>query len=229
MQKYKDVQVIAQETIEFLRSFVRVGLSAKEIKSAAEDFMRKKGVDAFWYHNIGAFVFIGQQTTLSVSGRQYQPSGVRVQSNDLVTVDLAPEIGGFRGDFARSFIVENGSVTGAENSNLLEMVQGIAAEVKLHDQFKSFVNPQTTFEQAYIKMNSLIQDFGYENLDFKKNLGHSIPKHGNSFIWLEMGNQTKFKDIDLFTFEPHIKKRDGKYGFKHEDIYYFDKEKLKVL
>ena len=48
-------------------------------------------------------------------------------------------------------------------------------------------------------------------------------------IYIEAGNKATFKDIDLFTFEPHIKKKQGNYGFKHENIYYFDKKKLEIL
>ena len=41
--------------------------------------MREKGVSSFWYHNIGAFVFVGEETTLSVSGSVYQPSDLKVK------------------------------------------------------------------------------------------------------------------------------------------------------
>ena len=72
-------------------------------------------------------------------------------------------------------------------------------------------------------MNSLIEASGFENLDFKRNLGHSMANHKDDRIYIEAGNKAKFKEVDLFTFEPHIKKENGKYGFKYENIYYFDK------
>jgi methionine aminopeptidase len=229
LQQYKKVQSIAKETIEFLKSFIKEGLSAKEIKEAAEKFMNEKGVNSFWYYNIGAFVFVGEETTISISGRQYQVSDTKVLKNDLVTVDLSPELNGFWGDFARSFIVENGKVVEHENSKLPEIVEGIKAEKQLHKQFQNFINRDTSFEETYTKMNSLIEELGFENLDFNKNLGHSIVKHKDDRIYIEDGNKTTFKDVDLFTFEPHIKKKKGKYGFKHENIYYFEDSKLKAL
>ncbi|MBI2638431.1 aminopeptidase P family protein [Candidatus Peregrinibacteria bacterium] len=229
LRKYKEVQLIAKETIEFLKSFIKEGFSAKEIKDAAEKFMNEKGVNSFWYYNIGAFVFVGEETTISISGRQYQASDTKVQPSDLVTVDLSPELNGYWGDFARSFIVENGKVIESEFSKLPEIVEGIEAEKQLHEQFQSFINENTSFEEAYTKMNLLINELGFENLDFNKNLGHSIVKHKDDRIYIEAGNKSTFKDVDLFTFEPHIKKKKGKYGFKHENIYYFDKGKLEVL
>lgn len=229
LEQYKKVQSIAKETIEFLKSFIQEGISAKEIKNAAEKFMNEKGVNSFWYYNIGAFVFIGEETTTSISGRQYQASDTTVQINDLVTVDLSPDINGFWGDFARSFIVESGKVIEPELSKLPEIVDGIEAENELHKKFQNFINEDTSFEEAYTKMNSLIEEFGFDNLDFNKNLGHSIVKHKDDRIYIEAGNKAAFKDVDLFTFEPHIKKKKGKYGFKHENIYYFENSKLRVL
>ena len=78
-------------------------------------------------------------------------------------------------------------------------------------------------------MNSLIEESGYENLDFNKNLGHSIAKYLDERIYMESGNKARFKDVELFTFEPHIKMKVGKYGFKHENVYYYDHGKPQVL
>jgi len=45
LQQYKKIQTIAKETIKFLKSFIKEGLSAKEIKDTAEKFMNEKGVN----------------------------------------------------------------------------------------------------------------------------------------------------------------------------------------
>jgi len=229
LQKYKHVQSIAKKTVEFLKSFIKKGLSAQEIKQVAEKHMKAQGANSFWYYNIGAFVFVGEQTTISISGREYIASDQKVQSEDLVTVDLTPAIDGFWGDFARSFAVSNGQVIEANQSEIPEIIQGIETEVKLHKKLRNFINEEASFEELYFKMNSLIEEFGFENLDINKNLGHSIVKHKDDRIYIEAGNKTKFKNVDLFTFEPHIKKKKGKYGFRHENIYFFNKEKLEVL
>ena len=229
LQKYRHVQSIAKETIEFLKSFIKQGVSAKEIKDAAENFMHEKGVNSFWYHNVGAFVLVGEETTISVSGREYKPTDLKVQSNDLVTVDLAPNIDGFWGDFARSFVIENGKVVELENSSLLEFVEGIKKEQEIHRYFESLVNEEMSFEDIYIKLNSFIDNLGFENLDFKKNLGHSIAKNRDGQAWFTSGDKTKLKDVNLFAFEPHIKKKGGNYGFKMENIYYFENKNIIVL
>ena len=229
LRNYAHVQSIAKETMEFLNDFIRIGVSALEIKIAAEAFMKDKGADSFWYHGIGAFVLVGEQTTISISGKDYQASNLKVGINDLVTVDLSPEIDGFWGDLARSFAIQDGVVKDASQSMFPEVVSGIDMEIELHDNLKQLIGPDTTFHDVYLSMNSQIYAAEYENLDFKRNMGHSIARHIDERKYIEFGNNARLSDIGLFTFEPHIKKKDGKYGFKHENIYYFEHGKLHVL
>lgn len=229
LQQYKHVQSIAKDTIEFLKSFIKEGLSAHEIIEASGKFMYEKGVVSFWYYNLVAYVLVGSETTNSISGKEYQPSSTKVKTNDLVTVDLSPAISNYWGDFARSFIVENGKVIDAANSRNQELVEGVKAEQELHRQFQNLISEDMSFAEAYSEMNTLIEGLGFENLDFKQNLGHSIAKQRDQQIWLAVGNKTKLKDVDLFTFEPHIKKIGHRYGFKQEDIYYFSEGKIQIL
>ena len=48
-------------------------------------------------------------------------------------------------------------------------------------------------------------------------------------IYIEKGNKTKLGDVNYFTFEPHISVHGSKYGYKREDIYYFDNNTIKKL
>ncbi len=54
------------------------------------------------------------------------------------------------------------------------------------------------------------------------NLGHSIETTRDRRRYVEHGNETPLGAVTLFTFEPHIRRRGQQWGFKHEDIYYFD-------
>jgi len=229
LQRYKKVQTIARETIEYLKSFIKEGVSEKEIFNAAEKFMKQKGISSYWYYDAGAMVFVGKRTAISMSGKNYQPTDLKVQSEDLVTVDLAPEIDGFWGDFARSFTIVNGMVGDANMSKIPEITQGIKIETIVHEKFKNTIKENMSLQEAYTKMNLFIDELGFENLDFKKNLGHSIEKNIDDRKYIEAGNDIKFGGIDLFTFEPHIKKKNGQYGVRLENIYYFDKGKVETL
>ncbi len=48
-------------------------------------------------------------------------------------------------------------------------------------------------------------------------------------IYIEKGNYAKIGDVQFFTFEPHISVSGSKYGYKRENIYYFDNDVLREL
>ncbi len=192
--------------------------------------MLKSGADSFWYWDVGAFVFAGDETTVSVSGKQYVTSDRVIENNDIITIDLSPQMSNIWGDYARTVIVENGKVVGdielVENT---EWKSGLQMEEKLHAELLCFATKKTTFEELYYHINEFIVSNGFVNLDFMGNLGHSIVKAKSERIYIEKGNKSKLGDVNYFTFEPHIAFPDSKYGFKKENIYCFDGDMLVEL
>lgn len=107
---YKEVQQIARETIEYAKTFIKPRMNLLKVRKLCEQKMLGLGVDSFWYWDIGAFVFAGDETTVSVSGKQYVTSDRIIENNDIITIDLSPQAGNIWGDYARTIIVENGKV-----------------------------------------------------------------------------------------------------------------------
>lgn len=70
---------------------------------------------------------------------------------------------------------------------------------------------------------------GFINLDFMGNLGHSIVRKKDDRIYIEKGNAAKLGDVEFFTFEPHISRPDSVFGYKKENIYYFENGALTEL
>lgn len=230
---YREVQSIAKKTIEFLNGFIKKGVSEIEISQVADDYMISKGIDSFWYYDVGALVLVGDRTILSISGREYKPTDKLVNTNDLVTVDLSPQVNGYWGDYARLFVISEGKVTNLDDylskGDVIEQVSGLKTEKELHNQLLKIARPDMTFNELYEIMNNKIIDFGFSNLDFKGNLGHSIEKRIEDRKYIEKGNNLKLSEVFLFTFEPHIQKIDGLYGYKMENIYYFKENTLQEL
>ena len=81
-----------------------------DIRKLCEEKLMELGADSFWYWDVGAFVFAGDETTVSVSGKQYVTSDKIIENNDIITIDLSPQVGNIWGDYARTIIVENGEV-----------------------------------------------------------------------------------------------------------------------
>ena len=225
-----EVQQIAKQTFKYLQANIRVGMHLPELRKIAEKKMTELGATSFWYWDVGAFIFSGGDTALSVSGRHYKTAEKVIAENDIITVDLSPQVGNVWGDFARTIIIENGKVipSTARIKNE-EWKNGLLAEEKLHGELMNFASPETTFEELYFYMNDLINQSGYKNLDFMGNLGHSIAAKKDDRIYIERGNLARLNSVEYFTFEPHIALPNGRYGYKRENIYYFEKGKLKEL
>lgn len=225
-----EVQKIAKQTMSYIKSQVKVGMSLRELRQLAENKMLSLGATSFWYWDIGAFIFSGEETTMSVSGKHYHTADRIIKDNDVITVDLSPQVGNVWGDYARTIIIENGGVVKeiTKISNT-EWKNGLLMEEKLHKELLSFATTETTFEELYLHMNEFITANGYKNLDFLGNLGHSVAKCKDDRIYIEKGNVATLKSVKYFTFEPHIALKDGEYGYKHENIYYFENKKLKAL
>lgn len=225
-----EVQQIAKQTINFIKSQIKVGMSLQELRQLAESKMLSLGATSFWYWDIGAFVFSGVETTLSVSGKHYQTANKLIKENDIITVDLSPQVGNIWGDYARTIIIENGVVLDDINKiSNSEWKDGLLMEDILHKELLSFATPTKSFEELYLHINEFITANGYINLDFLGNLGHSIVTHKDDRIYIEKGNTATLGSVKYFTFEPHIAVKDSKYGFKKENIYYFKNNKLVEL
>lgn len=228
--RHKEVQLIAKQTMDFIRKTISPGMKLTQVRKLCEDKMLELGADSFWYWDIGAFIFSGDETTKSVSGKEYKTSDRYIEENDIVTIDLSPQCNYIWGDFARTIIIENGHVV--DNINCIQKAEwkaGLLMEQRLHQELLDFVDERTTFEELFYHINTRIVSEDFINLDFLGNLGHSIEKRNEDRIYIEKGNQTRLGDIPYFTFEPHISRPDSAFGYKWENIYYFENGKLKML
>ena len=153
-----------------------------------------------------------------------------VNKNDIITVDLSPQNNNIWWDYARTIIIENGVVVdNIEDIQNLEWKQGLKMWQYLHQILIENATPDMTFEELYFYINDVISKHEFMNLDFARNLGHSIVENKDDRVYIEKGNQLKLSEVKIFKFEPHINLHNSKYGYKREDIYYFEKGKLVKL
>ena len=228
--EYKEVQRIAKETISYIKTVIKPKMNLLDIRKLCEEKMLSLGADSFWYWDIGAFVFLGDETTVSVSGREYVTSDRLIGFNDIITIDLSPQNNKIWGDYARTIIIEDGKVVDCINQiQNSEWRNGLLMEERLHQELIEFVTSKTTFDELYLHINNLITKEGFINLDFMGNLGHSIVKNKDERVYTEKDNHRLLSSVDYFTFEPHISIPNSRYGYKKENIYYFSNGKLVEL
>lgn len=228
IEKYQHIQHITKDVLIEIIPKIQTQSTEKTIISDCVKLLKDKGITETWYHNTPAFVLLGSRSCLSISGREYFPYNEPIGDNNLITIDLSPLMGDIWGDCARSFVFKGDKVI---TSNYpIEFSSGMMMEESLHDELLRYVTPDTTYEELYYYMNEMITREGFENLDFLGNLGHSINRNPRERLFIEKGNKSRLGDTELFTFEPHIREKNGRWGFKHEDIYYWDtRGKLKLL
>lgn len=224
IKKYKAAQDIARKAMNDLHSFVEPGVSEAAITKMAIQLLTDYGSNSWWYHGIGAFVLLGKRSILSMSGTQHTPSEDNlVGENDIVTIDLAPTLDGYWGDYARTIFVENGKAADEDQPTKPEFREGLDAELHIHQRLFDLFRPEMTYEELFFLLNDEIKQLGFENLDFHGNLGHSIEWEQGDRIYIEKDNQTNFAACGKpFTLEPHIRVKGGALGYKRENIYYFD-------
>ena len=58
---YREVQQIARDTIAYARKSIRPGMRLCDVRSMCEEKMMALGADSFWYWDVGAFVFSGDE------------------------------------------------------------------------------------------------------------------------------------------------------------------------
>lgn len=106
----KDVQKIAKMTIQYAKEIIKPGMDLIDLRKKLEKKMLELGADSFWYWNVGAFIFSGDETNVSISGKHYVTANKTIQNNDIITIDLSPQNNNVWGDYARTIIIENGIV-----------------------------------------------------------------------------------------------------------------------
>ena len=79
-----DMQNLNRATMGYISSIITPGMTLIEVRDLCERFMLSHGADSFWYWDVGAFVFAGDETTLSVSGKEYTTSRRGIAENDIV-------------------------------------------------------------------------------------------------------------------------------------------------
>lgn len=224
---YSSMQNLNRVAVKHVADTIKTGMSLPYIKKLCEDYLLENGADSFWYWDVGAFIFSGDETALSVSGKEYQVADRIIQKNDIITIDLSPQRNSIWGDYARTLVFEDGVLCDEiEKIKKDEWRNGLQMEEYLHQALIDVGAPDMTFEELYYYMNELIVKEGFINLDFLGNLGHSIVKNKKDRIYTEKGNRKRLSDVRMFTFEPHISIPNSQYGYKKEDIYYFENGRL---
>jgi Xaa-Pro aminopeptidase len=225
LKHYQKVQDAARYTLDNIIEFIKPGITEVGLVKKCDELQRSAGVDDYWYKGLPAVVLAGDHTALAISRTPYVPSDYPVQENDLITIDLNPSINGYCGDYARTYYIEAG-VTKRTPQYDKELLAGADAQKHLHSVLMQLAHADMTFNDLYQIMRVEIDQRGFEQLDY---LGHGVQKDMQHLNFIAPDVMCSLGDVGFFTLEPQIRLKGGRYGFKHENIYYFNGVGLQEL
>jgi Xaa-Pro aminopeptidase len=225
LKHYQKVQDAARYTLDAITEFIKPGVSEADLVSKCDELQRSVGVDGYWYKSLPALVLAGDHTTLAISRAPYVPSDTPIQENDLVTIDLNPSIAGYCGDYARTYYIEAGVARRTPQIDE-EFMAGAHAQDYLHAKLMQVAHTEMTFNDLYQILRKEIDQLGFEQLDY---LGHSVQKDMRHLDFIAPDVTRSLGEVGFFTLEPQIRLKGGRYGFKHENIYYFQEHELQDL
>lgn len=218
--EHREVQSAAKQVLAKLASQICATDTEDSIARTAYRGLCDLGFSDTWYYQCPVFVLSGSRSCLSISGRDYVPARDAIGQFNLVTVDLSPMRSGRWGDCARSFYVESGKVTPEPLTR--EFASGKQLLESLHAAMRRTVHPTMKFHELFDWANRYIAACGFENLDFLGNVGHSLATRREDRQYIEAGNTCSLGDVPFFTFEPHVRQAGRRWGFKHENVFFFN-------
>ncbi|MBC3874564.1 M24 family metallopeptidase [Undibacterium flavidum] len=220
IQAYRDIQDRTKLVMSQLPLLFSTEDSEHSIAEKAYQLLCEQGLTETWYYNCPALVLAGSRSCLSISGKEYQANHEKLGGKNLISIDLSPSKNGVWGDYSRSFAFEFG--TYVEQAKTLEYQNGLNFLKNLHEEMLTWVRPDTSFHQLFQWANVRIRESGFVNLDFRSNVGHSLEIERENRQYIQANNTHTLASVDFFSFEPFVRVKGGLWGFKHEDIFYFD-------
>ena len=220
IMQHRQVQMAAKTALDKLAGLICAEDTEKSIAEKAHQLLCEQGYPDTWYYHCPALVLLGTRSCVSISGKDYEPRDEKVGYANLVTIDLSPTKDRYWGDYARSFPIENGRV--ARQPKQLEFQNGLTFLERMHQQMQQLVRPSTTFGQLFDWTNMRIRQGGFVNLDYRNNVGHSIAPDRDLRQFIESCNQVALSSVPFFSFEPFVRLKGGKWGFKREGIFFFN-------
>ena len=220
IQHYRQIQDAAKSAMARLPSLLSIDDSERSIAQKAHDLLCQSGYPDTWYYDCPALVLAGSRSCLSISGKEYQASDEKIGGKNLISIDLSPAKEGVWGDYSRTFAFEFGSFV--EQPKTMEYRNGLRFLSQLHEEMMLWLRPEVSFHQLFQWTNVRIRESGFVNLDYRSNVGHSLESQRELRQFIQSHNHLPLSEVDFFSFEPFVRLKGGHWGFKHEDIFYFD-------
>ena len=209
IENIKKACEITDLCFEHLKSFIKIGISEKEIAQEIEMFFKTNGADGLAFNTI---VAIGENS----SNPHWIPTDKKVEMASPILIDMGCKYKGYSSDMTRMMFM----------GCILEQIKPIYDFVLKNEQ----IVEEQIKEYASIKTISQMveSDFKLNNYMLIHALGHGVGLETHEKPYITARNDTFLKENMVIASEPGIY-LPGKYGVRIEDTILVTKNGCEVL
>ena len=207
----KEAITITASAFKFLKGFLKTGQSELEIAGELERFIRLQGAHTAAFNLIAASGPNSSFPHAAISQR-------KIQSSDLVLVDMGVEVNGYKSDLTRVFFSDKMTPLQRKIYKIIQEAQGLAIEA---------VKPDRKISEIDRAARKFITKCGYGKF-FGHNLGHGVGLEVHEEPSISARNESPLKEGMVFTIEPGIY-LPRRFGIRLEDMVLVTKKGSEVL
>lgn len=219
-QYHKNTQIAIKNVLLKLPKYIDGSASEKSIAFAVKNLLEVERKNFQWNHDIHIQVSSGEDTKRSNSSKYTTPGDNMLGEANLINVDLKSVDDTCVGNCSRSYVLENSSV--AVEPETVYMAEGLNNAYLFHEKMKEFILDDTSFHDLYTFTSKLLNELNFENLVINNNFGHGITFNGEARNYIEKDNTSKLLEVDFFSYNIHICKKNSMWGFRYENIYFIN-------
>ncbi len=219
-QYHKNVQIALKTVLDKLARYINSASSEKSIAFAAKNLLENERQKFQWFHDIQICVSSGYDTRRTKSSKYCNPGNIKIGKSNLIMVNLKSADSTCVGDCSRSYVLENENIVSEPITDSL--AEGVNIAHLIHEQMKEYISAGTQFNDLYNFSGALLAYTGFQNLIDNNNFGHSVSLTGEARQYIERDNLSKLNEVDFFSYNIHICKKNSIWGFRYENTYFIN-------
>ena len=209
LDNIKKACLITDDCYDYIKEFVKPGLTEKEIEFEIEKYMKLHGADGLAF---GTIVASGPNSSLPHA----TPTNRKLEKNDIIQFDFGCKVNGYCSDFSRVIFL------GKPTSEMEKVYNFVLKEYRyIVDNLKEGADIKNILKQSE-------QDYKDEKYDLMHSFGHSLGLDIHEDPILSSRINTNLKKNMVITVEPGVY-FSGKFGIRIEDTILINKDNCNAL
>lgn len=195
---------ITDHAFEYIKKILRYGMTEKEVSFEIEKFLLQNGADGVAFDTIVAF---GENTSMPHA----VPTNRKLQSGDIIQLDMGAKYRGYCSDFSRVIFVDE---IKKEYEAVYQFV--LEEQKKIVENLKNGTNIKQVIKDREV-------DYHLKNFTVMHSFGHGVGMEIHEEPIMSSKRDFQAKENFVLAIEPGVYKG-GKFGIRIEDTYQITKD-----